>query len=133
MDRRGPLLAALARRVAGDAAGVWVAVFAALAPATVLLSGFARMYGLAATLTVGATLVLWRALEKPDRIRWVLYVAVAALAVWSDYFSAVALAGIFVAALWLRPSRRTVSCNIASCWPNSSGIPFTKRNPALRK
>jgi hypothetical protein len=109
-----PLLAALARRVAGDAAGVWAAVFAALAPATVLLSGFARMYGLAATLTVGATLVLWRALEKPDRSHWALYVTIAALAVWSDYFSAVALAGIFVAALWLRPSRRTAAVAFAA-------------------
>ncbi|HEY5487162.1 MAG TPA: glycosyltransferase family 39 protein [Candidatus Limnocylindrales bacterium] len=104
-----PLLAALARRVAGDSAGVWAAVFAALAPTTVTLSGFARMYGLAAMFTVAATLLLWRALEKPGRARWAAYVVIAAAAVWSDYFSAVALVGILAAALWLRPGRRTAA------------------------
>ena len=104
-----PLLAGLARRVAGDSAGIWAAVFAAFAPTTVMLSGFARMYGLAAMLTVASALLLWRALEKPGRARWAAYVAVAAAAVWSDYFSAVALVGIVAAAFWLRPSRRTAA------------------------
>jgi 4-amino-4-deoxy-L-arabinose transferase-like glycosyltransferase len=104
-----PLLAALARRVAGDRAGLWGAVFAALAPATVVLSGFARMYGPAATLTVAATLLMWRALEKPGRARWAAYVAAAAAAVWSDYFSAVALLGLLLAAVWLRPGRHTAA------------------------
>ena len=102
-----PLLAALARRVGGDAAGIWAAVFAAVVPTTVMLSGFARMYGLAATLTVAAALLLWRAAEKPGVGRWAAYAAVAAAAVWSDYFSAVALAGVCLAALWLRPGRGT--------------------------
>jgi len=102
-----PLLAALARRVGGDAAGLWTALFAALAPTTVMLSGFARMYGLAAALTVAAALLLWRAIEKPSPARWAAYVAAGAAAVWTDYFSAVALSGIFAAALWLRPGRRT--------------------------
>jgi hypothetical protein len=88
-----PLLAALGRRVGGDAA--------------VMLSGFARMYGLAATLTVASALLLWRAVEKPGLARWAAYGAAAAAAVWTDYFSTVALAGIFVAALWLRPGWRT--------------------------
>jgi 4-amino-4-deoxy-L-arabinose transferase-like glycosyltransferase len=109
-----PLLAALARRVAGDAAGIWAAVFAAVVPTTVMLSGFARMYGLAATLTVAAALLLWRAVEKHGAGRWVAYAAVSAAAVWTDYFSAVALAGILLAALWLRPGRRTVVAAIVA-------------------
>jgi 4-amino-4-deoxy-L-arabinose transferase-like glycosyltransferase len=109
-----PLLAALARRVGGDAAGLWTALFAALAPTTVMLSGFARMYGLAAALTVAAALLLWRAIEKPSPASWAAYVTAGAAAVWTDYFSAVALAGIFAAALWLRPSLRTAGTALAA-------------------
>jgi 4-amino-4-deoxy-L-arabinose transferase-like glycosyltransferase len=104
-----PLLAALARRVGGDAAGLWTALFAALAPTTVMLSGFARMYGLTAALALAAALLLWRAVEKPSPARWAAYVAAGAAAVWTDYFAAVALAGIFAAALWLRPGLRTAA------------------------
>jgi len=53
-----PLVAALARRVAGDAAALWAALFTALVPAAVLLSDFARMYSLAAAFTVAAGLLL---------------------------------------------------------------------------
>jgi 4-amino-4-deoxy-L-arabinose transferase-like glycosyltransferase len=109
-----PLLAALARRMGGDAAGIWAAVFVAVVPTTVMLSGFARMYGLAATLTVAAALALWRFVEKPGAPRWAAYAAVAAAAVWSDYFSAVALAGIFLAALWLRPGWRVALAGLAA-------------------
>ena len=104
-----PLLAALARRVGGDRAGIWAAAFAAFVPTTVMLSGFVRMYGLASTLAVASALLLWRAVEKPGTARWVLYAAAAAAAIWTDYFSAVALAGIFAAALWLRPGWRTAA------------------------
>jgi 4-amino-4-deoxy-L-arabinose transferase-like glycosyltransferase len=105
-----PLLAAMARRIGGDRAGIWAALFAALVPTTVMLSGFVRMYGLAATLTVAAALLMWRAVEKRASIgRWAAYVAAAAAAVWTDYFCAVALAGILVAAnVALRPGRRVV-------------------------
>jgi 4-amino-4-deoxy-L-arabinose transferase-like glycosyltransferase len=109
-----PLLAALARHVGGDAAGLWTALFAALAPTTVMLSGFARMYGLAAALTVAAALLLWRAVEKPSPARWAAYAAAGAAAVWTDYFAAVALAGIVAASLWLRPGRRTSGIALAS-------------------
>jgi 4-amino-4-deoxy-L-arabinose transferase-like glycosyltransferase len=118
-----PLLAALARRVRGDAAGLWAAAFAALLPTTLLASENARMYSLAGTLVVAATLLLWRAVERPDAGRpdverpavegrsaglWVAYAVVAAAAVWTDYFAAVALAGVLVAIVWLRPGRRTL-------------------------
>ena len=62
---------------------------------------------MAATLCVASALLLWRALERPSRIRWAAYLAVAAAAVWSDYFSAVALAGLLAAVAWRRPDRRT--------------------------
>ena len=109
-----PLLAALARRVGGDSAGVWAAVFVAFVPTTVMLSGFVRMYGLGATLTVAAALLLWRAVEVPGLRRWTLYVVVAAAAVWTDYFCVVALAGILGAALWLRPGRRVAATAFAA-------------------
>ncbi len=101
-----PLVAALARRVAGDGAGLCAALVVAIAPASVVLSGFARMYGLAAALAAAAVLLLWRALERPSRRRWAAYAAAAAGSVWTSYFGAVALLGILAAGLWLRPSRR---------------------------
>ena len=108
-----PLLAALARRAAGDAAGLWAAAFAAVLPTTLLSSENARMYALAGALIVAATLLIWRAVEPPTVERptnriWVAYTVAAAAAVWSDYFAAVALAGVLVAVVWLRPPRRTL-------------------------
>jgi 4-amino-4-deoxy-L-arabinose transferase-like glycosyltransferase len=104
-----PLIAALARRIGGDSAALWAALFAALAPTTVLLSGFARMYSPATLLTLASALLLLRAVERPSAGRWITYFAAAASAVWMDYFSAVALAGILIAAVWLRPGRRTLA------------------------
>jgi 4-amino-4-deoxy-L-arabinose transferase-like glycosyltransferase len=109
-----PLVAALARRVSGDAAGLWAAVFVAALPTSVMLSEFARMYGLAGALTVAATLLLWRAADGPTPGRWAAYAVVAAAAVWTDYFAIVALAGIVLAGIWLRPSRRIAAAAIAA-------------------
>jgi hypothetical protein len=109
-----PLLAALGRRIGGDRAGLWTAAFAAFLPSTVLLSEFARMYGPAAALTVAAALLMWRAVERPSAGRWTAYVLVGAAAVWTDYFAAVALAGIFLAALSLRPGRRVAAVAFAA-------------------
>jgi 4-amino-4-deoxy-L-arabinose transferase-like glycosyltransferase len=124
-----PLLAALARRAAGDAAGLWAAAFAAVLPTTLLSSENARMYALAGVLVVAATLLIWRAVEPPTVERpmvapasadlptvaqppsriWVAYTVAAAAAVWSDYFAAGALSGVLVAVVWLRPPRRTLA------------------------
>ncbi len=79
-----------------------------------MLSGFARMYGPAAALTVSAALLAWRATEKPGPKRWIAYVVAAGLAVWTDYFSAVALVGVVVAVVWLRPDRRTAAAAIGA-------------------
>lgn len=104
-----PLLAALARRVGGNAAGLWAAAFAAVLPATLVASENGRMYSLAGALVVASTLLVWRAIERPSLRAWVGYCLVAAAAVWTDYFAAVALAGVFVALLALRPGRRTTA------------------------
>ena len=102
-----PLLAALGRRVAGDAAGLWAAALAAFLPAALFTSTNARMYGLAGTLVVAAALLLWRAVERPTALRWTAFGVAAGAALWTEYFAAAALAGVILAALWLRPSRRT--------------------------
>jgi hypothetical protein len=113
-----PLVAALARRVGGDAARLWAGAFVAFLPTTLLGSENARMYSMAGTLVVAATLLLWRAVERSAVERsaaerrsaglWVAYTAVAAAAVWTDYFAAPALVGVLVAVTWLRPGRRTL-------------------------
>ena len=119
-----PPLAALARRVAGDAAGLWAAAFVAVLPATLMASENARMYSLAGALVVAATLLLWRAAERsavgPSAVErpagerravglWLTYTVLAAAAVWTDYFAGVALVGVIVALAWLRPGRRTLA------------------------
>jgi 4-amino-4-deoxy-L-arabinose transferase-like glycosyltransferase len=104
-----PLVAALARRVAGDASGLWAGIFVAVLPASVTLSEFARLYGLAGTLAAAATLLLWRATENPSHGRWAAYAAAAAAAVWTSYFAVQALAAIMAAAIWLARSRRVAA------------------------
>jgi hypothetical protein len=108
-----PLLAALARRVAGDAAGLWAAAVAAFLPATVLASLNARMYAPAGTLAVAALLLGCRAIETPewrsDLGRWFGYFLAAAAAVWTDYFAIPALLGVLLALAWLRPPARRLA------------------------
>lgn len=105
-----PLVAALGRRVAGDAGGVWAAVIGAVAPALLVSSLDARMYVLATTLVLASTLCLLRALDRPSLLRWALYLAMSILAVYTVYF---ALFAVFaqvsmVALLHLRRRRGTV-------------------------
>ncbi len=114
-----PLLAALARRVAGDAAGLWAAALAAFLPATLLVSLNARMYSLAGTLVVAALLLGCRALETPGwrrgAGRWLAYWLVASAAVWTDYFAVAALLGVLLALTWLRPPiRGLVAATVAT-------------------
>ena len=113
-----PLLAALARRVAGDRAGLWAAAFVAVLPTTLLASENARMYSIAGALAVASILLLWRAVEHPveragaaeraGAVDWVAFTVVSAAAIWTDYFAALALAGALVGVWWLRPGRRTL-------------------------
>ena len=109
-----PLVAALARRIRGDSAAVWAAAFVAVVPATVLSSRDARMYALGGTLAVAATLLLWRAIERPALRRWVAYATIAAAAVWTEYFDVFALgAALLAVVIALRPGRRTIATAVA--------------------
>lgn len=101
------IVAALARRVAGDAAGLAAAALVATLPSTVLLSEDARMYGIAAMLAGLAALLLWRAVEAPSAARWLAYAAAAGLSLWTVYFAALAIGAALAAILlMLRPRRR---------------------------
>ncbi len=64
------LLAAVGRRIAGERAALWTALVVAVLPATVAASRDARPYALAGCLVVAATVLLWRALERPSTARW---------------------------------------------------------------
>ncbi len=92
-----PLVAALARRIGGDRAGVAGALLAAVAPALLLAARDARMYALATTLMLASTLLLWRAVETPRPLRWSAYVVVTAAALYTDYFALLAVAAQLVA------------------------------------
>ena len=82
-----PIVAALGRRMAGDAGGIWAAVIGAVAPALIVSSLDARMYVLATALVLASTLCLLRALERPSVLRLALYAALAILAVYTVYFA----------------------------------------------
>jgi 4-amino-4-deoxy-L-arabinose transferase-like glycosyltransferase len=104
-----PLAAALGRRIAGDRGGLITALVCALTPALVLSARDARMYALATTLVIAATLLLWRAVERPSAQRWAAYAAVTTLALYTQYFALFAVAAQLAAVLLvLRPGRRTV-------------------------
>src|ERR1700688_5129788 len=86
-----PLVAALGRRIAGDASGLWAALIGAVAPALMVSSLDARMYVLATTLVLASTLCLLRALDRPSPLRWALYLAMSILAVYTVYFALFAI------------------------------------------
>jgi 4-amino-4-deoxy-L-arabinose transferase-like glycosyltransferase len=94
-----PLGAALGRRIAGDRGGVITALVCALTPALVLSARDARMYALATTLVMASSLLLWRAVERPARVRWAAYAAVTALALYTQYFAIFAVAAQVIAVL----------------------------------
>ena len=101
-----PLVAALGRRVAGDAGGIWAAVIGAAAPALLVSSLDARMYVLATTLVLASTLCLVRALERPSPARWVLYAVTSILAVYTVYFALFAVFAQVITVAVLHRRRR---------------------------
>lgn len=104
-----PLVASLARRIHGEAAGLWAAGFVALLPASVAMSRDARGYALGAMLVGAATVLLWRAVERPAIGRWIAYALAVAAAFWTVYFAVMADVALLVAAaLCLRPPLRTI-------------------------
>jgi uncharacterized membrane protein len=104
-----PIIAALGRRVAGDAGGTWAAVIGAVAPALVVSSLDARMYMLASALVLASTLCLLRALERPSVLRWALYAGLSILAVYTVYFALFAVFAqvVAVAILYWRRNPQT--------------------------
>ena len=106
-----PLGAALGRRVAGDRGGVLTAAVCAVSPALALSALDARVYAVATTLVMAATLALWRAIERPTVARWAVYGVLSALSLYADYFAVLAIpAGLAGVALVLRAGwRRTLT------------------------
>ncbi|MFN2568337.1 MAG: glycosyltransferase family 39 protein [Candidatus Dormibacteria bacterium] len=110
-----PLGAALGRRIGGDRTGLLAGAACALSPALVLSARDARMYALATTLVMVATLLLWRAVERPTVGRWALYAGAVAAALHTQYFAAFGVAGQLLAVLLvLRPSPRTMASAVIS-------------------
>ena len=111
-----PLGAALGRRVAGDRGGVFTAAVCAVSPALVLSALDARVYAVATTLVMAATLALWRAVERPSVARWGVYGVLTALSLYSDYFAVLAIpAGLAGVALVLRVGwRRTLTAAVVA-------------------
>jgi uncharacterized membrane protein len=110
-----PIVAALARRVAGDRGGIAGAVLVAVAPAFVLTARDARMYALATTLVLASTLLMARAVERPSLPRWSLYAAVTTLALYTNYFVALAVIAQLIGALIVfRPGWRTTLTALAA-------------------
>lgn len=105
-----PVGAALARRCAGDRAGLWAAAICALVPSLVMSGRDARMYAMATTLVALSTLALLRAIERPTATRWVLYGLAMLLALYTQYFALLAIPAQLIALrLTLRASWRTVA------------------------
>lgn len=99
---------ALGRAWAGDAAGRWAAVFAALSPFHVWYSQDVRMYALYMTLMVAATLALWWAVREGQsmrqaRIRWGVYVLASAGSLLSHVYAAL---GLVAHGVWVLTARR---------------------------
>ena len=99
-----PVGAALGRRLAGEWGGIGAGAMTATLPSLVLLARDLRMYSLAALFVAGATLALWRAVERPEAIRLAVYALCVAGGLLTHYVVAIGLvAGAASALLWLRP------------------------------
>lgn len=111
-----PVVAAIARRCAGDRAGLWAAGICSLAPSLVWSGRDARMYAMATTLVALSALALWRAAEAPTLARWLLYGLAVLLAIYTQYFALLAIPAQLIALRFaLRASWRTVATATAVC------------------
>jgi len=124
-----PLVAALARRIGGDRAGMWAALASAVVPALVLPARDARMYALSGTLVLMLTLTLWRGVERPSQRRLLTHALVFAAAVLCDYFALfAALASLLAAVAAFRPSRqvalRVATATVLGCAALLVWLPF---------
>ncbi|HEV8637693.1 MAG TPA: glycosyltransferase family 39 protein [Chloroflexota bacterium] len=98
----------LGRDVLGPLGGFVGTLLAALAPLPVWYSQEARMYALATLAGAGATLLLLRAVARPDDRRlWAAYAVATAATLYSHYFAAtVPLAHAAAMACWAVSERR---------------------------
>jgi hypothetical protein len=110
-----PIIAALGRRVAGDAGGTWAAIIAAVAPALLVSSLDARMYMIATALVLASTLCLLRALERPSLLRWALYAGMSILAVYTVYFALFVVLAQVLAVAILNARRRPRTVLLVGC------------------
>ena len=91
-----PLLAQLARQIGGRSLALWVTLMLALSPSHIWLSQDVRnQYTLGLLFATAATLLLSRLARtsRPQWGQWVVYAGLCALAVYSHYYTAVALLG----------------------------------------
>lgn len=91
-------------RVCGRGIGFLAAVFVALSVLQIRYSWEARMYALAAALTIFSSWALFRALRPPSRLsRWLLYGLLALLLAYTHYYGLFTMAAqaIFVAIVLL--------------------------------
>ncbi|HEY2706228.1 MAG TPA: glycosyltransferase family 39 protein [Candidatus Dormibacteraeota bacterium] len=128
-----PVAAALGRRLGGDPAGLGAAAVAAALPSVLIPARDARMYAMAATLVMAFALVLWRALERPDRGRLAVLAGLTAAALLTHYLDIAAVAATLVAAVLL-PERRALPRALAAvavgCLPLAAWLPLAHAQAA---
>ncbi|MCB9137894.1 MAG: glycosyltransferase family 39 protein [Caldilineaceae bacterium] len=97
-----PLMVWLARDMFPARPRLWLTagLLLAVSPMHLFYSQEIRMYAMAMTLTLGATLCFWRFMQRPTWERGALYAVTALLALYTLYYSALVLAGHFVWAAW---------------------------------
>jgi 4-amino-4-deoxy-L-arabinose transferase-like glycosyltransferase len=108
-----PLLAHLGLRLYGGRTGVLAAFLVAVNPFSIWYAQEVRMYTLGVFLLLCALLLALNFVLRPNRVRRsaILYAIVAALALWTLYYSAFALIALnlfFIPWLWMRARRRLI-------------------------
>jgi|GEM_PF-4446342 len=91
----------LGRRIGGSGVGLACAALVAFDPLHIAYSQEARPYALAVTLTLAAHLFFLRSLQEPSARNRIVYALLAAAALYTHYFAALALLPHGLVALWL--------------------------------
>jgi 4-amino-4-deoxy-L-arabinose transferase-like glycosyltransferase len=77
----------LARRVAGDRVGILAAILIAFSPFQITAAREARMYPFLTLFGLGGSYALWLALEEGRRQRWLVYLLLMLLALYTHHFA----------------------------------------------
>jgi mannosyltransferase len=97
-----PLLVVLGRSLRQPQAGWWAALLLAVSPLHLKYTQEARHYALLMSLSLLSYILLFRALRRPRRRRWLAYGAATALGLYSHYGALIVLATqIVLLAPWL--------------------------------